>query len=182
MGFGLDIMAERTFRASAVRTMAGPVIMGVLISLSGFRPPEPLLISKIAALAVAIVILRRIYVMAKRGVETFELNDAGFSLSKWEGRINWSDVNRIMTYSSPFQSHIVFFLKDVTVAEPLLPWYRKLLSIYSRRPETGEVWVSTSLYPDKHADILSATFDAFSAAVPGSTRTEKECRATIVPA
>ncbi len=39
------------------------------------------------------------------------------------------------------------------------------------------MWVSTSIYPDQHFDMLNATFDAFCTAIPDAVREEKECRA-----
>ena len=167
-------MTERLFQASSLRMLAGPLVFFVLISLLWSAKPDSL-IAGIGLTLGLIILLRTLYITVTRGAETFSINHGGFSVSRWDEMVPWNRVQKIMTYPTPLNKYILFYLVDSVVITQNRSWPSGLLGRLNSAAGNGEIWVSTSIYPDEHEDMLSAVFDAYSAAVPNVIRTEKEC-------
>ncbi len=157
-----------------MRMLAGPAVFVVLISLLWLEKPDSSIAGFAAPLGL-LMLLWTLYITVTRGAETFSINHDGFSISRWDETVPWSQVQKIMTYPTPFKKYIWFLLKDGIPIDENRPWPRRLLRKLNPITSNGEVWLSTSIYPYKHEDMLGVVFDAFSEAVPNVIRTEKEC-------
>ena len=177
MGIKLSPMEVKNFRASWLKTLTRPILFS-LFFLWLIYDDEGL--SSLYQYLVAfwgVAIVRVVYIFMRRGVETYQLDADGFSISRWQGKVPWAYVDRVLTYPTPLDTYICFMLKDGQQPKSNLPWPSGLLDKLNSELDRGEVWLSTSNYGDTHDDMLNATFDAFCAAVPDAVREEKECRA-----
>ncbi|MBO6506094.1 MAG: hypothetical protein JJ850_03460 [Kordiimonadaceae bacterium] len=170
-------MNSITYRATWLKTLALPTML-TLVLVGAFDSER----NRIETLYVVLIfwliaMIRLLYIVLHRGLDSYSVDQDGFTFSRWKGQIRWESIDKIMSYSTPINTYIYFSLKDGNQPQSNRPWPSGLFDRLGSAVDRGEVWVSTSSFNEKHATMLEATFDAFCAAIPGAVREEKECRA-----
>ena len=169
-------MKAKIFRASWKRTLLLPTFVSAFMLWLLYDSEYRSDLYQYVLVFWILVIARLLYIFFIRGVETYQIDDDGFTISRWAGKVPWTRVKRILTYPTPLNTYICFMLCDGQQPKSNLPWPSGLLDKLNSELDRGEIWLSTSNYEDTRNDILNTTFDAFCAAVPDAVREENECR------